>query len=294
MDFVLAELADYAALLDPATGAEMSTVDGVYQSDSLVPESLRQELLAGAAAVLAAQEAPDYHPGSHGQVLDIVHPSLYPLVLGQTRAFSEAEATLPGGAPRPWSAFVGGGGETVPSPPPPPPRPAFSWGRDPHTVSAHYQWLPAEVDVAADGGSATFVSYINNLHPIDHAPLYATLGHLFARFVPLFDRVLGTLRAPVPPRVTDVDPYGWWGDTAYDEHEAHEPKQPAVPAYTGLGVQPPAETLAGRRVQVIVKLADIVLTPERPEFPGGVWHIVRGRAVWRQRQGRACAEGGGC
>lgn len=36
---------------------------------------------------------------------------------------------------------------------------------------------------------------------------------------------------------------------------------------------PKLVTLAGQRLQVIVKLANIILTPERPEYPGGAWHI---------------------
>lgn len=33
------------------------------------------------------------------------------------------------------------------------------------------------------------------------------------------------------------------------------------------------ETLRNCDVQVIVKLANIILTPEKPEYPGGVWHV---------------------
>jgi hypothetical protein len=31
--------------------------------------------------------------------------------------------------------------------------------------------------------------------------------------------------------------------------------------------------LRGRKLQVIVKLANIVLTPEKPTYPGGSWHV---------------------
>jgi hypothetical protein len=31
--------------------------------------------------------------------------------------------------------------------------------------------------------------------------------------------------------------------------------------------------LRGRKLQVIVKLANIILTPENPKYPGGVWHV---------------------
>jgi hypothetical protein len=32
-------------------------------------------------------------------------------------------------------------------------------------------------------------------------------------------------------------------------------------------------SLPGSTIQVIVKLANIVLTPEKPEYPGGIWHV---------------------
>jgi hypothetical protein len=42
--YVLDELAHYAALRDPKTGAEVSVVDGVWQSDTLVDDKLRSRL----------------------------------------------------------------------------------------------------------------------------------------------------------------------------------------------------------------------------------------------------------
>jgi hypothetical protein len=48
--------------------------------------------------------------------------------------------------------------------------------------------------------------------------------------------------------------------------------QPEVPIF-----RPPAIArrvyLSGRRLQAIVKIGAIVLTPERPRYPGGVWHV---------------------
>lgn len=55
-----------------------------------------------------------------------------------------------------------------------------------------------------------------------------------------------------------------------------QPKQwpDSKPAYDG-GLDGVKNTvsLRGRTLQVIVKLADIVLTPEKPEYPGGKWHV---------------------
>jgi hypothetical protein len=81
------------------------------------------------------------------------------------------------------------------------------------------------VDVGRDGTTAAFSSYINNLHPEDHAQLYSTLAgmaqnelsppspiklnvqgdsDIFGRFVPLFERVLTDLRKP------------WWREMSGD------------------------------------------------------------------------------
>ena len=52
----------------------------------MVSEHVREALIR---AIAPLEEIPenekDWHPASDGQVLDLVHPSLYPLVFGQTR-----------------------------------------------------------------------------------------------------------------------------------------------------------------------------------------------------------------
>ena len=60
-----------------------STIDGVWLADGLLPESLRMQLLREVSKL--ESEAKDWHPGSNGQVLDLVHPSLFCVVAGITR-----------------------------------------------------------------------------------------------------------------------------------------------------------------------------------------------------------------
>lgn len=59
---------------------------GITKSDVAVPEHLRRKLCQ---AVAPLENIPDHekdwHPESKHQVLDLVHPSLYPLVYGQSR-----------------------------------------------------------------------------------------------------------------------------------------------------------------------------------------------------------------
>ncbi|KAL1404890.1 hypothetical protein Q8F55_008501 [Vanrija albida] len=56
--------------------------------------------------------------------------------------------------------------------------------------SSRFQWLPSEVDVSADG-KATFASYINNLHPVEHKELYGVLEDLVTASLPLLDAAYG-------------------------------------------------------------------------------------------------------
>ncbi|MGA5515488.1 DUF4246 domain-containing protein [Streptomyces pseudogriseolus] len=269
--YVLDELAHYAALRDERTGAEVSAVDGVWQSDTLVDDGLRARLRE---AVRVLEEVPeeerDWHPGSDGQVLDLVHPSLFCLV-----------REVSGAPERAWE------------------NPTDRYSR--YEFSERFQWLPTDVDVD-DDGRANFRSYVNNVHPERHRDLAAVLPELFARMLPLWENVLTDLRHPRPLRIT-VDPYGWYESDEYDvpeperddfedeesytkAYEAWEeaeeewwdnrrPVLPDAPAFAPPQVPGGSDrvSLRGRRLQVIVKLATIHLTPDKPEYAGGSWHV---------------------
>ncbi|MFI1379707.1 DUF4246 domain-containing protein [Embleya sp. NPDC020886] len=266
--YVLAELLHYAALRDERTGVEVSTVDGVWQSDTLVDDELASRLRAAVRVLEQVPEAEqDWHPGSDGQVLDLVHPSLFCLV-----------KNVSGAPERAWH------------------NPTDRYSK--YEFSEKYQWLPTDVDVS-DGGDVAFRSYVNNVHPVKHRELAAVLPDLFARMRPLLENVLTDLRHPRPVRI-EADPYGWYDsepehpnkssyadDEAYAEAlrvweraqddwwENRRPVIPDAPAFTPPEL-PDASArvdLRGRRLQIIVKLATIRLTPARPEYPGGSWHV---------------------
>ncbi|MFD9464009.1 DUF4246 domain-containing protein [Streptomyces sp. NPDC060027] len=267
--YVLAELVHYAALRDGRTGVEVSAVDGVWQSDTLVDDKLRSRLREAVQVLEQVAEAEqDWHPGSDGQVLDLVHPSLFCLVRG-----------VSGGPERAWQ------------------NPTNRYSK--YEFSEKFQWLPTDVDVS-DDGDVTFRSYVNNVHPETHRELASVLPDLFARLRPLLENVLTDLRRPRPLRI-EADPYGWYesrepeypdkssysDDEAYAEalrawEEAHDnwwetrrPTIPDAPVFTPpeLPDESARVDLRGRRLQVIVKLATIHLTPDKPEYPGGSWHV---------------------
>ncbi|MCX5422020.1 DUF4246 domain-containing protein [Streptomyces sp. NBC_00078] len=266
--YVLAELLHYAALRDERTGVEMSAVDGVWQSDTLVDDKLRSRLREAVRVLEQVPEAEqDWHPGSDGQVLDLVHPSLFCLV-----------REVSGAPERAWQ------------------NPTNRHSK--YEFSEKFQWLPTDVDISDDGDVA-FRSYVNNVHPETHRELACVLPDLFARMRPLLENVLTDLRHPRPLRIK-VDPFGWydsepeypnkssysddgayaealsaWEEAQDDWWENRRPAIPDAPAFTPpeLPDESARVDLRGRRLQVIVKLATIHLTPDKPEYPGGSWHV---------------------
>ncbi len=180
IDYIIAELQDEAKSSSAALAA--SPVDGVYQSDAIIPEQLRQALLKQVFP-LENVNNPDYHPGSKEQMVDLVHPSLYPYVAGLSK-----EVLVEGET---WENFIGGG-ELVDRKLREEKKHSWNEYKD---TSDLYQWLPSEVSISKEG-KAKFESYINNLHPEQHKELYGTLEEILSRFIPLWNRVLTDLRAP--------------------------------------------------------------------------------------------------
>ena len=149
-----------------------------------------------------------------------------------------------------------------------------------YTMSAKYAWLPTDVTVNTDG-TVSIDSYINNLHPKRHRDLYGVLERIFARFVPLFNRVLTDLRHPRDAR---VEPGNWWGpelelddsdedDLMQDYFERRGFIPPDAPTFFTPALPTSIVDLRGHKLQVIVKLANIVLSPDKPKYDGGVWHV---------------------
>eukprot|EP00658_Telonema_sp_P-2_P010732 TRINITY_DN14058_c0_g1_i2.p2 TRINITY_DN14058_c0_g1~~TRINITY_DN14058_c0_g1_i2.p2 ORF type:complete len:269 (-),score=71.69 TRINITY_DN14058_c0_g1_i2:375-1181(-) len=75
------------------------------------------------------------------------------------------------------------------------------------------------------------------------------------------------LRSLVGSEMCIRDSRKWEYDAA-----ANPPDKPSRPFEPP---PPPSRVvdLKGRRLQVMVKLASVMLTPDNPEYPGGVWHV---------------------
>jgi hypothetical protein len=110
-------------------------------------------------------EPVDYHPGTKDIVRDLIHPSLYPLVLSATKPKATGKKKYD---------------ETQ-----------KNFFNRPYEIS-RFQWLPSEVDVDQHG-VARFVSPINNLDEAQYPQLYDCLGRILTHLVPGFEQVSQSL-----------------------------------------------------------------------------------------------------
>ena len=169
-------------------------------------------------------------------------------------------------------------------------------------ISKRFQWLPSDFTVSDTGKVSLSSPYINNIHPTRHADLYTIIPEVLERALAMFGRVLSDLRRPPLPmriKTTKVghhasagldrappclwDGYPPWPDNdgssspGYNQKGwfwAQNPRLPEGRSYDGeLGKVKKTVSLNGKTIQCIVKLANIVLTPENPEYPGGKWHV---------------------
>jgi hypothetical protein len=127
----------------------------------------------------------DWHPGTNETVLDLVHPSLFPLVYGVSRVLPCGTVSL-----KDCVAYTGkgeeiqhNGGETQRY------LRSINWDSINLPAWGNYQWLPSDVHIDLDG-NARIVSYINNLHPVVHEELYGVLEQLVGCAVPLWNESL--------------------------------------------------------------------------------------------------------
>ena len=264
----------------------------VIKSDTTVSSDLKEALRA---AVASLEDVPDkvkdWHPGSDGKVLDLVHPSLFPLIYGRSRLLPNEDVKLQD------SVSYIGRGEVITIPDDsqvefesPHELPAYWLNVDPKFWSKCFQWLPCDIIFAEDDIKIT--SYINNLHPVLHADLYSVIEKFIAKSIPLWNLTLsstyGGRAARIKHEYTDYDyPLGTsppeeLGDdwAAHDTWEKTnrvlqrpEP-QDFAPYRRPVDEQVDLQKQYGEHgLQVIVKLANIELTPDKPAYEGGSWHV---------------------
>lgn len=64
----------------------MESLDGIFKSDTIISNDLREALIKATAPLenVPARDK-DWRSGSGERILDLVNPSMYPLVYGQSR-----------------------------------------------------------------------------------------------------------------------------------------------------------------------------------------------------------------
>ncbi|RDX51697.1 hypothetical protein OH76DRAFT_1346444 [Lentinus brumalis] len=213
LDYIFEELRYIASRRDEATGIYASSVPMVYESRSLVPDVLKTDLLEGASIIESVpEEEKDWHPGSNGQVLDLVHPSLYCLRIGSSYAYVRDDTDTPGRVLRVLTEEEYKKG-----------RPDFlTYEYETFAYSSRYQWLPTDFEIS-DAGAARPLSYINNLHPVWHRDFYPIISSVLGRFIPLFERVLTDVISPVPDCVIYVNTGEWYNHLQEPEY-VHSPE----------------------------------------------------------------------
>ncbi|KAJ7725100.1 hypothetical protein B0H16DRAFT_1665936 [Mycena metata] len=300
VNYVLTELAGYARLSDPTTGIESGPFDAIWFSDRLISLEVSERLRAVVSQVENTPNVPkDWHPGSNGQVLDLVHPSLYCIVYDRTQNLDSTSPKLEPPEYIPPTAQL---------------RSDWSYDLQAKPVSDKFCWLPSDFSVDATDGSVKLTSpYINNLHPTKHKALYPIIESVLGAFIPLFERVLSQVNGQDQDLYRDVTPgsgrivtklsYGYWAgynkkpcgitvpciwsnaevevpdDTTDEEYYRLQEAAPKVlpeafEEYTGeLEKTIVPYSLRGKTIQCIIKLASIHLTPENAEYDGGSWHV---------------------
>lgn len=167
---------------------------------------------------------------------------------------------------------------------------------------------PRLLHKAPEADYSRFTSYINNLHPQRYQKLYSIIEEVVTAAIPLWNRTLTPLKGynlnyfqerpriqytrveyEIDPRdiPEEQQPHQQAGESEMDFWERKEAwadsirrvKLPEPGEFT-----PPLpmklehivdfkNDYAHRGLQIIVKLANIELTPEKPEYAGGTWHV---------------------
>uniref|UniRef100_K3WJB2 DUF4246 domain-containing protein n=1 Tax=Globisporangium ultimum (strain ATCC 200006 / CBS 805.95 / DAOM BR144) TaxID=431595 RepID=K3WJB2_GLOUD len=285
------------AVVNVAANEDCATISpagvyGCWVSDTLVPSQLKAKF-AQEMKVFEAKTKQERSKGD-GQVETLVNPSMFPCVFGKTLRIPENAVKDPALFNGPADHmtrtmfdastlvvniirgyYESGSG-----------RGAYKRG----DMRIKYQCIPTDFQVH-DDGSVRMLTYINNVHPEEYADLSSSIEAIVGRFVPLFNRVLANARAIEE-------------DTAYtrkksgrdyrrrknamrtnnalkrqfklprdDEYNEERPMIPSLFVATE-DVYPSSSTLLnGKRIQVIVKVDEIVLTPETPRYDGDEWQI---------------------
>ncbi len=283
IDYAIAELKFYHILRHNTGGYFQAACDDhIYTGDRMISQELKIKFKTLVFDLLenVPENRKDWHPNSNNKVLDIVHPSLYPLMYGKTLVLKE------GIVPLDLSMKILSSSNDL--------KP-IKFNRDnikrhkkkiaEFGISKRFQWLPALFYISSTG-EVRIKSYINNLHPIINKDLYEPIAKIFEKCIPGLNATLSRgiskpyIRIKVPPYMNiynkNEDSFknesGEFDNEGYREWWNNRVPLPLkikfehIPSMKKFDVK-------GQQLKVITKLVNIELTPEDPYYEGGTWHI---------------------
>ena len=284
IDYVFKELQWYEDVEKDLNTFQIGCDYRIAYSDGAVNETLKKSFSIGAQKLVESFGSDiDYHPGSHNQVIDLVHPSLYIVQYDKTPVLKNGQLEI-----------VKYGEQIEHAKP----------GVDQYGVSKRFQWIPALMTKNSNG-KFEFGSYINNLHPIKYKSLYDSISDIFNAAVPGLNCVLTRyasqefVRIPVPrgsdaytdeyhkereelDAILDREAEETGNDYDWERMEEFEKDKlkylcELIPEWEQAPVfDKPIDLSTFENLKVIVKLANIELTPENPSYAGGSWHVEGG------------------
>ena len=139
-EFAIKELRHKAKLFEETS---MTSVfdPGVMKSDNAISNDTKQRLQNAVKLLEDVKESDkDWHPGSGGKVLDLVHPSLFPLVYGYSKILEDSTVDLGDPVASTGLGLTAPEQETIVS--------DISYGNN--AISYKFQWLPCEVEIGKD------------------------------------------------------------------------------------------------------------------------------------------------
>ncbi|KAJ2887248.1 hypothetical protein H4R27_000045 [Coemansia aciculifera] len=287
-EYVLDELAYYSSLHLPNGSAKLSAADGVWFSDTLIDAETTNGLKDYAAILEGVPDRQkDWYPEGQSCVLYLIDPSLYPLSYSHSWLCHRSSASpraalnpetlgeLPGSLEK-WRQALSGTGDG---------ELGYYLPVDNCSCkscnSKGFCWLPSEFRID-DNGAVTIESYINNLHPIKHEALYPIIASIFSKFLPLLEQVVTDLVHPRQPRVKpdgskyyksnepmpDKHSNAYWRWKAEAEFVLPQPEPFVAPLRSATPY-----SLRGRRLQTMVRMSNVELTPENPDYGDKDWRV---------------------
>lgn len=256
------------------TPFKISVDDKIVYGDGLIDETDKKIFIDQVNQLKSSFQHLDYHPNTNNQVIDLVHPSLYPLQYGVTPVFNDNTGEIEIHQYDEKKVIV----KLI--------NDMFK--------SENFQWLPSLFTYDSSQNKFVINSYINNLHPIKFKPLYDSLQSIFNSVLPGLNYVLSRYASQEYIRIT-------WDDWTYYNQEYQDKLQaiydnneddaeidrlydeldetklqyliPPNIDFDGPITDHPIDLKTFENIKVITKLADIELTPENPTYNGGSWHV---------------------